>query len=137
MRDEAYASHVIQRGAEAYVDSATDGEAGVLEFEGLRASFFSGRVEVLGWSQEPVEGHDNEVDEVCVEGSPLGMRCVKDLEEGLDDGKVCRAGPRGRVVFIGESLDETSQYGMVPVGSWRRLSGIPDAQVGHPLAHCQ
>ena len=55
---------VIQRRSWGAVDGVVDGEVDVAVLEGLGASLGCGRQGVLGRSQEPEEGDDDEVDDV-------------------------------------------------------------------------
>ena len=73
------------------VDCAVDGEVNVLEEEGLRASF-SGCVQVFRGRKEPVEGDDDEVDDVGVGDAEFGMLSLEDVDDGADNGDVSRVG---------------------------------------------
>ena len=59
---------VIQRSCWAGVGAAIDGEGDVSEEEGLRPGIWIGGLQVLSWAEEPVEGDNDEVDGVAVEG---------------------------------------------------------------------
>ena len=39
-------------------------------------------------SEQPVEGHNDEVNDVSIESSADGMLCVDDVTEGADDSQV-------------------------------------------------
>ena len=73
------------------VDRAVDGEMDVLEAEGLRAAFSSG-IQVFRWPKEPVEGDDDEVDDVGVGNAEFGMFSLEDVNDGADNGDVGRVG---------------------------------------------
>ena len=59
---------VIQRSCWTGVGKAIDGESDVTEEEGLRPGIWIGGFQVLSWAEEPVEGDNDEVDGVSVEG---------------------------------------------------------------------
>ena len=78
-----------------------NGEGNVAKEEGLRAAFaFSGQV--FGWSKQPVEGDDDEVEDNFVEHAPFFVVQVQDLLEFPDDGQVGWVGSSGRVVVVAE-----------------------------------
>ena len=130
------AGRVIQRRVGGTVDLAVNGKVDVTEAEGLGASSRSGGVEVLGGTQEPEEGDDDEVNGVCVEPPIHAMGGVEDRLELLDDGDVARVDTRGWGVLPAEATEESSEYGMELVLA-RELSGIRLTQVGEPLSHGQ
>ena len=72
---------VIQRSCRAGVGAAMDGEGDVAEEEGLGPGIRIGGFQVLGGPEEPVEGDNDEVDGVSVEGSIGRVVEVEDLEE--------------------------------------------------------
>ena len=74
---------------------------------------------------------------MAVEGPPFGVIDIEDVIEGSDDQDVGRVGSRGRVILVGEALEESCEYRMVCCGSMYLLSGIEETQVGEPLAHRQ
>ena len=91
--------------------------------------------QVLGGTEEPVEGHNDEVDDVCIKGPEDVVVRIEGCQEPLEDGEICRIGSCGWIVFVLEVLDESNEYGIVSSGSWAFLSGIVDTQVGDALAH--
>ena len=102
--DALNAVQVIQRCC-----GVTDSDGDVTESEGLGASFSSGGEEVFGWSHEPVEGDDDEVDDVGVEASPHRVVEVEDVEEAQEDGDVGWVGPQGGAVLVREPLEVSSE----------------------------
>ena len=100
---------VIQRCCVAGVHLAVDGKVCVLELEGLRARFRCGGFEVFGWTEEPVETDDGQVDDVGFHGSVFGVVDVEAGAHALEDGKADGVGARGWVVFVGHSLEERSE----------------------------
>ena len=65
----------------------------MLEEERLGAAVFGGSaIEVFGWPKEPVEGDDDEVDDVGVESSHFGVLNPTGLGERSEDGEVGRVG---------------------------------------------
>ena len=99
---------VMQRCLRTEVDSVIDGEGDVAEVEGLGASVGVGRVEVLGWLQQPEEGDDDEVDSGAVECAFNGVVGVQGIDESLEDGDVGRVGTLGGFIFVSEGLDKSS-----------------------------
>ena len=110
---------VIQRCRGAIGDIAGDGEGDVLEGEGMGSTVFVGCCvfELFGRAQEPLEGNDDEVDDVGVECPMFSVLEVEGVEEASEDGEVGWVGSSGRVVFAPEALEESSEYGIVEVGS--------------------
>jgi hypothetical protein len=70
-------------------------------------------MEVLGGAEEPVEGDDDEVDNVLVEAAFFRVVEVKGVQEGSQDGDVCRVGSSGGVILVPEALEESSEYWIV------------------------
>ena len=66
-------------------------------------------VEVFGGAEKPEEADDGEVDEVAVSLAKQGVGRVKDGGEMGEDGDVGRVCSFGRVVDIGEGLEEIRQ----------------------------
>jgi hypothetical protein len=97
--------------------------------------FIGGVVQVFGRTEQPVEGNDDEVDNVGVESAVLGVLSVEGVHEAADDGDVRWMSPGGWIVFVPESLEESSEYRIVSEGSVSFFSGIPATQVGDALAH--
>ncbi len=60
---------------------------------------------------------------------------VKGIQQALDDGEVGRVDAGGRVVLVGQAVEESSEYWIVVLVSRRLLSGIASTHVGDPLAH--
>ena len=83
---------VIQRCCRCGVDFASHGEVDVAEGERLGASLRSGGVEVLGRTQEPPEADDDEVNDVCVEGSELRVVHIEGCVEAAEVSDVGRVG---------------------------------------------
>ena len=100
---------VIQRCRRGMVDSAVDGEMDILEGEGLASSVGVGRFQALGRTQEPVEGDDDEVDDMGVERAFQDVQGVKGGCESFGDGDVGGVGSAGWIIFVGEGLEESSE----------------------------
>ena len=100
---------VIQRSLWGAVDGVVDGEVDVAEEEGLRASFGRLGVGVLGRSQQPEEGDNDEVNDVLVEDSVSGMLEIKGILEGAQDGDIDRVGSGLRIVFSSHGTEEISE----------------------------
>ena len=83
-----------------------------MEFEGLRASIGGACVAVLGWLEQPEEGHNDEVNNVSIESSADGMLSVDDVRERAEDPHVDRVGMRRRVVVLAQLGEEISVWGM-------------------------
>ena len=62
-----------------------------------------------GWSQEPVEGDDDEVEGVLVEDSFFRVVEVDGFWDSWEDGDVGRVGFGLGVVFVSERLEEIHQ----------------------------
>ena len=60
--------------------------------------------EVFGWSEQPVEGNDNEVEDNLVEDAPFGFVQVEGVPDFLDNGEVGRVGSGLRIVVVAELL---------------------------------
>ena len=69
-----------------------------------------------------------------VEGSPGRVESVERVEETLKDGEVAGVDTGGRIVFVSEGFEESSEYGMEVLRAFL-LSGIFLVQVGDPLAN--
>jgi hypothetical protein len=93
---------IIQRGEGGRVVHAIYAEMDVLEEEGLRARFRIGGVSVFCWAEEPEECHNDEVNNVLVEGALPYVVRVEDLRQLPEDGSVDRVGAVGRSVFFPE-----------------------------------
>ena len=100
---------VIQRCCGRVVDSAVNGEVDVSVAEGLGACIRVFRVGVFGRSEEPEEGNDDEVNDVLVEGSILGMVPVQDVVELSQYGDVGWVGTAGRIVCVSEGFEESRE----------------------------
>ena len=124
---------VIQGRRGATMDAAIDGEVDVLEVEWSGSSVLLSGGAIFTGSKEEEEGHNREVHDVGIEGSPGRVESVERFEETLEDGEVARVGTGGRIVFIGQGFEESSVYGM-EVFRVGQLSGIRLTQVGDPLA---
>ena len=98
---------VIQRSCGGAAGPAADGEVDVLELEGLGSGFWCGGVGVFSGSEEPEEGDDDEVNDVCIGGAVVGMSGVKDVPELAQDGGVDRVGAAWGIIVIGESFEES------------------------------
>ena len=57
--------------------------------------------------EEPVEGDDDEIDDVGVESAALFVIGVEGVAEGPHDGEVARVGSRGWLVVVFEGLEES------------------------------
>ena len=80
----------------------------VSELEGLGSGLWCGRVSVLSGSEEPEEGDDDEVNDVCIGGTVVGMSGVKDVPELAQDCGVDWVGAAWGIVVVGESFEESS-----------------------------
>ena len=49
---------------------------------------------------------------MSVEGTPGRVESVEGVEETLEYGEVARVDTGGRIVFVSEGLEESSEYGM-------------------------
>ena len=103
-----YDSFVIQRCSRGEIVAAIDAEFDVLEFERF-ASSLARSFDVLGGAQEPEVGNDDEVDDMGVEGPPLGVLEVQAVEQGFDDADVGGVGTSTWVVFVAEGSEESSE----------------------------
>ena len=59
-------------------------------------------------SKQPVEGHNDEVNNMSIESSVDGLLGVNDVAERAEDGHVDRAGAGWRVVVFAELGEEIS-----------------------------
>ena len=91
---------IMQRCFWADVDFVINGEGDVAEVKGLGACFRVGRVEVLGWLQQPKEGDNDEVDGGAVECAFNGVVGVQGINKSLEDGDVGRVGVLGGLVLV-------------------------------------
>ena len=82
----------MQRGGKGGVSFPTDGEIDVAEFvwHGVAMVWVSVPVQAFAWPEEPVEGNDGEVDEMCPAHAILGVGSVEGFEESGEDGNVDR-----------------------------------------------
>ena len=81
--------HVIQRCCSGGVGHAVASEVDMSQQEGLAAAFLvAGKV--LRRAEEPVEGDDDEVDDMGVEAPEFGVVGVQGVGERADNGKVDR-----------------------------------------------
>ena len=94
----------IQRRLVSGKGFTVDSESDVAEAEGLGAAFAS-VVEVLGRPKQPVEGHDDEVEDMAVDFAVDRMLEVEYLANLSDDGQVRGVGASGGVVFVSELLE--------------------------------
>ena len=79
-----------------------------MEEEGLRTTF-GGRVQVLSWPEEPIEGDNDEVDDVGVGNTIFGVFGVEGVDDGTNDGDVGWVGTGFWVVFIAQGFEESSE----------------------------
>ena len=128
---------VIQRcrGSSGVVAVDSEGDVLVAKGRGASVAGFGSAVEVLGGAEKPVEADDDEVNDVSIERSVDFVVDVKGIQEALDDREVGWVGAGCRVVILGEFVEESSEYWIVPFVSRILLSGIASTHVGDPLAH--
>ena len=105
-------SVIIQGRIRGVVHCAANVKVDMAEFEGLRASVGGTGVTVLGWLEQPEEGHDDEVNDVSVKSSMDGVLGVDDVIEGAEDGHIDRVGAGRRVVVFAWLGEEISVWGM-------------------------
>ena len=98
---------VIQGRGQSGMDGAIYGEMDVSQLEGLGAGVGTGGLCVFGRPEEPVEGDDNEVEEMSVEGPVDGISGVEDVEGGADDGEVDRVSSVRRVIVAFHGVEES------------------------------
>ena len=98
---------VIQGRGQSGMDGAIDGKMDVSQLEGLGAGVGTGGLCVFGRPEEPVEGDDNEVEEMSVEGPVDGISGVEDVEGGADDGEVDRVSSVRRVIVAFHGVEES------------------------------
>ena len=125
---------VIQGHVWGVAHCAANVEAHMAEFEGLRASIGCAGAATFGWLKQPVEGHNDEVNDMSVELSADGVLGVNDVTERADDGHVDRAGAGRRAVVFTQLGEEISVQGMELGSSWV-AAGIWLTQAGDPLAN--
>jgi hypothetical protein len=89
------------------MDGAIYGEMDVSQLESLGAGVGTGGLRVFGRPEEPVEGDDNEVEEMSVEGPVDGISGVEDVEGGADDGEVDRVSSFRRVIVALHGVEES------------------------------
>ena len=82
---------VIQRCGQSGVDGAIDGQMDMSQLKGLGSGVFASGLSVFGGAEEPVEGDNDEVEEVSVKAATDGVIGVEDVESCADDGEVDRA----------------------------------------------
>ena len=90
---------VIQGCVRGIVHCAANIKMHMAEFKGLRACVGGAGVAMFRGSKQPVEGHDNEVNDMSVESSIDGVLGVNDVTERAEDGHIDRAGA-GRWVVV-------------------------------------
>ena len=100
---------VIQRCYRSGVNFVSNGEVDVAERESLGLSLAGGGVEVLGGTQEPPKGDDDEIDGVGVEEPGLRMIDVEGFMEAAEVSDVGWVGPVRLGVFVGHGLEERSE----------------------------
>ena len=66
-------------------------------------------VEVFGGSQEPPEGHDDEVNDMGVEDPVFGVGSVESFRERSEDGDVGGVGSGAGIVVVFHGLEERSE----------------------------
>ena len=92
------------------VTVAIHDEGNVTEAEGLGVRLGLIRhEEVLGGSEEPVEGRHSEVNDGFVELAFSGVGSVEDLVEGSEDRDVGRVGSGCWVIRVAEALEKSRQ----------------------------
>ena len=108
----------------------------VLEEEGGGAAFirFAGSGAVLPRAEQEEEGDDTEVDGVAVDGALCWIPEVEAFKHGLEVADVGGVDAFGRVVFVAEGLEESSEYG-IDGAREGDPSQIRFTQVGDPLCH--
>ena len=108
----------------------------VLEEEGGGAAFirFAGSGAVLPRAEQEEEGDDAEVDGMAVDRARGWVPEVEALEHGFKVADVGGVDALGRVVFIAEGLEESSEYG-IDGAREGDPSRIRFTQVGDPLCH--
>ena len=100
---------VIQRRGWGPVDGVVNGEVDVSVLEGLGASLGHSRQGALGWSQEPEEGDDDEIDDVSIEGSILRVVDIQGVDESSQDGDVGWVGSTCGFVVAFKGFEERSE----------------------------
>ena len=95
-------SLVIQRCVVGVVEVTADGQGDVAEEEGRGSGGAVCRLEVFGGSEEPEEGHDHEVEDVCVEGAVAAVAELHGFTAAFEDGEVGGVGAEGRLVFVAQ-----------------------------------
>ena len=75
----------------------------------MTAGFRVCAVEVFGWSKQPVEGDNDEVDGVTVGSSPFWVFEVQGVEHSTDNGEVDWVGSAWGRVFSAQSFEESIQ----------------------------
>ena len=91
---------------------SVNGEVDVPVEERLSSCRWVAGLSVFCGAQEPVEGDNDEVDDVLVERSKFGVFCVEQVVEFSDDRDVCWVGSCLWVVVVSERLDKRSVHGM-------------------------
>ena len=135
MGDATRIHQVIQRTVHSRVDLATNGEANILETEGLGTGIRRVGIQVFSGAQQPEEGRSDEIDGGFVELSLTSMSSVKGVRESSENCHIYGVGAIGWIVFIPESLEVSREYRVEFFGSRSLLSWIWLTQVGDPLAN--
>ena len=99
---------VIQGCVGGVVHHAANVKVDVSEFEGLACSVGGAGVATFGRSKQPVEDHDDEVNDVSIESSLDGALNADDIGERADDGHIDQAGAGQRVVVFAQLGEEIS-----------------------------